>query len=474
MARKSKKTEDTKPDREDVAETVEETTQQDADASEDNLDETLSDVLDEPQDPQDIKDLETMDGVADVDATGEAAQLEAPYATEDPADADSHGTADAVVEGDASKVDSETVTAAESTEAESVESEPAEAVASETERNDPPVMPVATAPQVIEKRGPGFVPLVLGGVIAAAIGYAIPTFLAPPPSVEGADTARLDALEAQLAGLSAPEAADLSGLEATQDTLATQISDLDARIAALEAAPVSAEGQASNASTANIGSDNGAAIAALETTVSGVTEDVSSLREEVAALSTQVEGLAQPSGLEDRVATLEGAVDALAAEENDAAALAAEAARNQLRLALDTGQPFAEPLSVLGGEAPDALTRMADTGVPTGSALAEAFPAIARSALTAARAVEPVDGNPVTAFLRRQTGARSLEPQEGTSADAVLSRAEAAVRDGNLSAALAEIEALPPEGQDVLSGWVDKAQTRIAALEAAQVYFSAE
>ena len=59
-----------------------------------------------------------------------------------------------------------------------------------------------------------------------------------------------------------------------------------------------------------------------------------------------------------------------------------------------------------------------------------------------------------------------MTPREGNDPDAVLSRAEAALVAGDLPAALAEIAALPPVAQEVLSPWVATAQTRLNAIAA--------
>jgi hypothetical protein len=69
-------------------------------------------------------------------------------------------------------------------------------------------------------------------------------------------------------------------------------------------------------------------------------------------------------------------------------------------------------------------------------------------------------------FLRSQTGARSLAPRAGDDPDAVLSRAEAAVRDGRLREALAELEALPPAAAAELAPWRARAEQRVEALDA--------
>ena len=66
-------------------------------------------------------------------------------------------------------------------------------------------------------------------------------------------------------------------------------------------------------------------------------------------------------------------------------------------------------------------------------------------------------------FLRVQTGARSVEPREGSDPDAVLSRADAAVKAGDIPGALSEIGALPQPGQDAMSGWSAQARTWVEA-----------
>ena len=80
---------------------------------------------------------------------------------------------------------------------------------------------------------------------------------------------------------------------------------------------------------------------------------------------------------------------------------------------------------------------------------------------------------PLHAFLQSQVGGRSLEPQEGDSADAVLSRAEAALREGDLAATVAELSGLPEEALEMMADWTASAQTRIAALEAMDAFAAA-
>ena len=73
----------------------------------------------------------------------------------------------------------------------------------------------------------------------------------------------------------------------------------------------------------------------------------------------------------------------------------------------------------------------------------------------------------MTTFLANQLGARSVTPRDGADPDAVLSRAEAALRSGDLAATLQELEALPAPAAEVLTGWTARAETRQGALDAA-------
>ena len=69
----------------------------------------------------------------------------------------------------------------------------------------------------------------------------------------------------------------------------------------------------------------------------------------------------------------------------------------------------------------------------------------------------------VSSFLRTQTGLRSLTPRDGNDPDAVLSRAEAALTQGRLADALAELDALPDAALPALKDWTATATLRLSA-----------
>ena len=147
----------------------------------------------------------------------------------------------------------------------------------------------------------------------------------------------------------------------------------------------------------------------------------------------------------------------------------------RMRAALESGLPFATAVAELEGvEMPAPLAAAAGSGVPTLASLQARFPEAARRALEDSLRADLGDttAERLGSFLRTQVGARSLTPREGTDPDAVLSRAEAALAEGRLADALAEIAALPDPGRAALADWTAQAQLRLdaaAALDALAV-----
>ncbi|MBU2980377.1 hypothetical protein KO498_01005 [Lentibacter algarum] len=376
----------------------------------------------------------------------ETAETAAEVVTEDVVEAE-------VVEGAIEDV------AEEATEALD-EPEPSEP---ENEADEEPLQPLEPVQTVMHRKS-GFFPMLLGGIVAGAIGFGAALYVLP----ELPKSWLPDAAEDQSAEL-------IERIEAQDKTIAT----LKAEIATA--------------------SDN----TAVEDSLGAVKAGVDSLAADVASLKTQVGGIA---ALSERMTTLEKAPMADASPEAVAAfkremealqaalaaqraeveemAAAAEAknasaemtaqdalkrsAMSQILTSLETGSGFADAtnsLTAAGVDVPAALAAQAD-GVPSLDALAESFVEPARAALATARDAE--SGGGFSGFLKTQLGARSLEPREGDDADAVLSRVEAAVRDGRIGDALAEAEALPEPAKAELKDWTDAASARQAALKAAE------
>jgi len=329
---------------------------------------------------------------------------------------------------------------------------------------------VPLAPQVIrettvERKG-GFFPMLLGGAVAAALGYGGAAYVSQDlwPFQAADDTAFEDEIRAALttqdgslstlgeriATLESAEApiVDLGPLEdqlaSVQENtagLTTRLDELASRIDTLERQPLE---QAVSPE----------AIAAYERALADLQAEVEAQRNEVAQMAQE-------------------AVTAEANAEEQAQLAASRAALAEITSALESGDGFSDAIAILssnGVAVPDVLVANAESGVATLGSLIESFPDAARSALSAARSVETEasqGAGRVATFFANQLGARSVAPREGDDADAILSRAEAAVRSGDLDAALSELSGLPDVAKSALSEWQSRAQTRLEAKTAA-------
>ncbi len=382
------------------------------------------------------------------------------------------------------------------TKAEEVPANP-ESFAKPTEAAAPRPQP-SRAPEPESSGRGGFFPVVIGGVIAAGLGYlAAWQGLVPGrpvaselPVVTADDLAaqanRIDSVEAAIAALPAaapeqspppdlaPLEADITGLKADltplQDNLAAldgrlgnmvaQIRELDTRLVALQDRISAIERAPTEAGTL------------ADTAIAGWETEIQALRDQIVAQDTRLQTIADEAAAkleaaQTSVAQIEAAAQAGASDELRRAAL------TRIQAALDAGTPFEDALADLSGAGvtiPDALTAVAADGVPTMANLTNGFPATARAAMAAARAEGLADDGEwrIMAFLRSQLDVRSVTPREGDDPDAILSRAEGALGEGRLSDALAEIGALPEVVRAEMSAWIVSAEGRVAALAALQ------
>lgn len=337
---------------------------------------------------------------------------------------------------------------------------------------EPASEPVATsspppAQTVVERRGPGLVPLLAGGVIAAVLGYgaAIMGFLpgggnsdqnAQIAAALEAQSSALTSLQDQVAGLSAeapsvdlsPVLTEISGLADRLDGTTESLTVLTDRVADLEDRPVL---------TGEVSED----AAAMAAAVNQLEDQLGEQQAANEALAEEMRTLA-----EDAQSAI---AEAEARAQESVAAATAQAALSRVRVAMASGDPFADALADIPSsvEVPEALTTASEAGVPTLEDLQAQFPAAARAALPIALREETADegaGGRAVAFLRGQFAGRAIAPREGDDPDAVLSRAQAAVTSGDLATALSEISSLTSEGaQAELAGWVAAAESRSAA-----------
>jgi hypothetical protein len=314
------------------------------------------------------------------------------------------------------------------------------------------------------RRSGGAWALLLGGAVVAALGFAAGHYAIPDPRLDALrgdlsdQQQAVSALRETIADLQQRDTAPLAGrvddladtieaADARIDTVSQSVDDLKSRLSALSDRLEAVENRPIPAP------DSGAADAASR-------EELAALREALAAQREEIDKLA------------EQATQREAAAEVTAQHAMTRAALSRIDAALDAGTGFAPALADLRAAGVDVagdLVAVAEDGVETYGSLQSRFPDLAREALAAARSTG-ADGprGDVMAFLRAQLGLRSLEPRPGDDPDAVLSRAEAALRDGRLTDTLAEIEQLPEPARVVLSDWVGDVVARRNAIAAAE------
>lgn len=331
---------------------------------------------------------------------------------------------------------------------------------SETDPNEPVAENTQSEPTSVAAAS-GFVPLLVGGILAGGIGFGAALLLDPLQSGPDEATIALQSdVQSQAAvietltatvennanvlGQTSEDAgtlqASIDGLTASLaatnqkfDDVSGALADLDARIIELEKRPFT-QGLPSSA-------------------IQAYERELEELKASVAAQRAEAEAMEENAKLTAQQAL-------------------ARAALTRVLSALDAGQSFRAPLtdlvSATGTPAPAELEALADIGAPSLASLQSRFPDAARAALAAARRTEGQGGNRLLSFMQTQLGARSVTPQEGDDADAVLSRAEAALTAGNLTNALAEISALPEVAQAEIAEWFALARTRQEALAAGE------
>lgn len=326
---------------------------------------------------------------------------------------------------------------------------------------DPEVIETVEAPKVAEPPAPES-PLreprrrsplwpVLGGVIAAGIGFGAAQYLPRlfPESGTAEALSQVQALTAEVKALQQRLAATdglADRIARLESAPGVDVAALDARLTALEARPTSQGASADPAALAG-------------------------LRADIEALKAQGAGVVSPQVQAELDAQVKATAQKLAQVEAQARETAAEgirqAALRQVAAALETGAPYVRAVVDLD-DLPPVIAEHAATGLPSLPALQASFPDAARAALEASLTADMGASwsDRVKNFLRAQTGARALTPQEGSDPDAVLSRAEAALAKGDVAGALTELSALPEAGKSAMADWTARAQLRQDALAA--------
>lgn len=308
----------------------------------------------------------------------------------------------------------------------------------------------------------GFAALLLGGVVAAGLGFGAAFYLGDQLGfgaqddallaslqnrleVQGDQLAKFAAVQGQIGEMAeAAQAgvadvaylrAELTALQGQIDTTSGRVDEFHARLTDIEKRPLT-EGLSA------------AAVAAYEREVEDLKKLVSAQKADAAELKDRADISAKTA--------------------------LARSAATRVVTAVESGASYRAAVvdfaSATGQSVPEVIEAHADSGVVTLGTLSEAFPEQARAALAVARDENAgaTQGSKIGNFFKTHLGARSVEPKAGTDTDAVLSRAEAALRQGRLQEALTELDGLSEGPKTVMSQWRTQADTRLSATRAAE------
>jgi uroporphyrinogen-III synthase len=286
--------------------------------------------------------------------------------------------------------------------------------------------------------------------------------------------------------LSEAPGADLTPIEDRLGKLESALSDTAKRVDQI-ASSGTASAPSSDGSTAS------APAPAPDPRIDSLTAENEALKQQIASLTQRLDAM---SGLDAKVGELAPRVDALnqqvaslpkSGEQQRAVALIV--AIGELRSALAGDKSFAAELSTLGDLTQtdealrprlkpivDALTPMAESGVPTLSQLAAGFPTteIARAG-EADLAGEASDDSWLKRFWRglghsisEVITVRPTGPDvEGDDTLARLARAEAKLGEGDLSGAVGEVRGMKGLSADTAAEWLAQAEARLAIEQSA-------
>jgi hypothetical protein len=387
----------------------------------------------------------------------------------------------------------------------------AEAEKSESEGSEPKHGPKKPPPRTSPTELKGFVTHLAAGLLGGLIGVvalALAWNKLPVRTAAAPDLAPIESRLSKLESTPAPavDAAALGALDSRIKTLEERkvetppdLSDLTSRVTRLEGSMNALAETAKEGGSVPDAAALDAKIGDLEQRLQGKIDsalaaqqgesatDLKGLQKEVEALKAKLGALAeahlagdtsdlapQLTTLDQRIAKLEAvlpelstAIDRSAASAKSGAAAIAFA---NLRNAVTAGRPYAAELAALKSLIPDpgdlgALPSHAETGVPTVAELSANLTKLAEA--SAAPPTAPAETSILDSMMASAKSAISIRrvgaDVTGDEPAAMLARAEASLQQGDLEAAIKEVETLPAPTRDAFAHWLDDARARVSA-----------
>ena len=260
-----------------------------------------------------------------------------------------------------------------------------------------------------------------------------------------------------------PEEPAGNDLQATVDSLSSELESLRAEYASLQ--------------------ETVAAAAGAEQPDAASSSDLAALREQVAAIEASVSAEPDTSGLDDVRGEIEAltadraslteridAIEAALAEPGAEAEVASALAAAGLKAAIDRGGSFEGELEAYTASAQDGgvaetLQPFAAEGVPTREQIVERFPSEAREMLAASMGAAASDGV-IDRLMSSALSVVTVRPTgevEGDYPKAIIARMEARLTEGDFEAALAEWEKLPETARSVSDDYAADIRSRLEA-----------
>lgn len=329
--------------------------------------------------------------------------------------------------------------------------------------------------------------LVTGGVLGAAYVFQDDLrtqFLAPEIArATGGETARIDTLFDRMQSGEARSATQLNGLSG-------KISAFDGKIASLEASSRSLadtlEAQQRDIADLFRATENfdpsqqssrpaapaidPSALRALDQRINAAVSEVEALKLDLGKLRNAVPREEILESLSQKAEQAESKLSSVLAERDGAKARLLAAI--MLKQALDQGQPYDAELDSVRKLARqgqyadlDKIAPYQNQGIPTRAHLVQDFAKIAQSASQANLKAENGDiwGMIIEKGSQLVT-IRRVDP-DGTGTDSILSRAESALKQGDLAKTVQEMDSLPELPKQAARQWIDDAKARLLADE---------
>lgn len=261
-----------------------------------------------------------------------------------------------------------------------------------------------------------------------------------------------------------------------ENALGAKISSLESEVGALAGAFENAQDQQDGSVPA--AQELQAAMQALQTRVDGLAAALAVLPDLVRAEDTAVFATKEDlAGIEAEVAAVAAAAEeamqiggnALSSLETSVRMAAVRGSISTLMSRITGGLPYADALTEIEGlsgvTAPEPLSAPAAQGLATQGQLLAGFSEAARATMAVSQGGSRAGstGSLITAWLEAQVSARPTIPTDGAGTGAVLSRVEAALQSGDLSAALTETEALSGAAVETMAPWTAQLAAKVSA-----------